>query len=249
MKQLNKGEAQAGHFYAVGVGPGEPDLLTLRAARLIASADVIITPQSNRSGESIALRAVSDFVDQQQIIVNQYPMTRENDKTRSRWKELAEQAEALCREGKAVVQITLGDPLIYATSSYLLEALSETLDADRLHLVPGISAFQMVASHFGRPLTLQEDRLLIMSGADLDAVEDALDHCETLVLFKAASHFDDLYQLLKGKDLLAKACFVSAGGQGDHEKVVRDLSQWQPEDLGYMTTMIIHLGSRAWQEG
>jgi precorrin-2/cobalt-factor-2 C20-methyltransferase len=240
--------AQPGHFYAVGVGPGEPDLLTLRAARLIESADVIITPQSNRSGESIALRAAKEFIDQQHIIVKRYPMTRENSKTELRWTELAQQVGSLCDQGKAVIQITLGDPLIYATSSYLLAALSDVLPTEKLHLVPGISAFQMVASRFGQPLTLQEDRLMIMSGADIDAVKQALSSCETLVLFKAASYFDDLYALLKSRDLLACASLVCAGGQGDQERVVSDLSCWEVEPLGYMTTMIIHLGQRRWQK-
>jgi precorrin-2/cobalt-factor-2 C20-methyltransferase len=247
-RNLMSKTALPGHFYAVGVGPGEPDLLTLRAARLIESANVIITPQSSKSGESIALRAVAEFIDGQQVIVNRYPMTRENSKTRQRWRELAQQAEQFCRQGKSVVQITLGDPLIYATSSYLLETLSESLEAEKLHLVPGISAFQMVASRFGRSLTLQEDRLLIMSGADLDAVEEALSNCETLVLFKAASHFEELYVLLKNRDLLASASLVCAGGQGEHEQVVADLSRWDPQPLGYMTTMIIHLGQRSWRE-
>ncbi len=245
---MKKQTAEKGHFYAVGVGPGDPDLVTLRAARLIESADVVITPQSNKSGQSIALRAVADFIDGQQVIVHQYPMTRENDKTRQRWLELAEQVRDLCSQGKSVVQITLGDPLIYATSSYLLEALATLMDKNKLHLAPGISAFQMAASRFGQALTLQEDRLLIMSAANLAAVEEALSHCETLVLFKAASYQDELLALLKKHDLLACASFVSAGGQGEHELVVEDLSRWEVKPLGYMTTMIIHLGKRSWQE-
>ncbi len=246
---MHKKTAQAGHFYAVGVGPGEPDLLTLRAARLIESADVIVTPQSDKSGESIALRAVKDFVHAQEVVVHQYPMTRENVKTRQRWADLAHEVSSLCLAGKSVVQITLGDPLIYATSSYLLEALSELLPVENLHLVPGISAFQMVASHFGRPLTLQEDRLLIMPGTDLAAVEKALSNCETLVLFKAATRLQELVALLERHHLLAHTSLVSAGGQGDHEQVIPDLSQWQMEPLGYMTTMVIHLGQRSWREG
>ena len=245
---MTKKIAQAGHFYAVGVGPGEPDLLTLRAARLIESADVVITPQSDKSGESIALRAVKDFINEQEVIVHQYPMTRENEKTRQRWADLADQVYGLCQSGKSVVQITLGDPLIYATSSYLLEGLSEKMGADQLHLVPGISAFQMVASHFGQPLTLQEDRLLIMPGTDLAAVEKALSNCETLVLFKAATRLQELVALLDRHNLLARTSLVTAGGQGDHEQVIPDLSQWQLAPLGYMTTMVIHLGQRSWQE-
>ncbi len=117
-----------------------------------------------------------------------------------------------------MVQITLGDPLIYATSSYLLDALSERLAPEQLHLVPGISSFQMVASRFGVPLTLQEDRLLIMPGTDLTAVEQALTRCETLVLFKAATRLQELLALFDRHQLLSRTSLVSAGGQGDHER-------------------------------
>lgn len=245
---MNRNEAVAGHFYAVGVGPGDPGLLTIRAARLIESADVVLAPQSKSSAHSLALQAAQDFISDQDVLIHKYPMTRENSKTRRRWRELAEEVAGLCAAGKSVVQLTLGDPLIYATSSYLLEALASLMPADTLHLTPGISAFQMVASRFGKPLTLQEDRLLIMSAADLEAVEQAFARCETLVLFKAASALPELIELLERYKLLHCASLVSSGGQGERELAVADLSNWARQELGYMTTMIIHLGQRSWQE-
>ncbi len=241
--------AQPGHFYAIGVGPGDPDLLTLRAAHLVESADVIFAPQSKKSKSSLALQAVAPLLKDQEIVVTQYPMERDNSRTRDRWKLLAADVADRCQRGQSVVQVTLGDPLIFATSSYLLEALADLLPADLIHVEPGISAFQMTASSFSDPLTLQEDRLMIMSATDLVAVENALDQCETLVLFKAAGDLPGLLALLKKRQLLGSARLVSAGGQGEHELRVADLSQWPGGDLGYMTTMIIHIGNRGWREG
>ncbi|SEA35595.1 precorrin-2 C20-methyltransferase /cobalt-factor II C20-methyltransferase [Desulfuromusa kysingii] len=238
-----------GCFYAVGVGPGDPDLVTLRAARLVEGADVILAPQAKSSKSSIALRAVAPLLKDQEIVVTQYPMERNNVKTREHWGKIATDVAKRCLSGQSVVQVTLGDPLIFATSSYLMEALVEKLPADRIQTIPGISAYQMVAGCFNRPLTLQEDRLMIMSATDLDAVEKALDACETLVLFKAAGDLPRLLELLRRKQLLQCAELVSAGGQGEHEVKVADLSQWDEVDLGYMTTMIIHIGQRPWQEG
>ncbi len=241
-------KAQAGHFYAVGVGPGDPDLLTLRAARIIEDADVILAPQSKKSKNSLALQAIAPLLRDQEVIVSQYPMVRDNSKTRERWGSLAKEVSDRCRRGQSVVQVTLGDPLIFATSSYLMEALAEQIPAEKLHVEPGISAFQMTASRFNEALTLQEDRLLLMSATDLQAVEKALKQCETLVLFKAAGDLPGLLDLLERHNLLQRAKLVSAGGQGEHEVRVADLSRWQPLDLGYMTTMIIHIGKRGWQE-
>lgn len=240
--------AQAGHFYAVGIGPGSPDLLTLRAARLVEQCDVILSPQARNSAKSLALEAVRPFLDQQEILVNNYPMERNDKKTRERWQLLAQDVAKRCAAGQSVVQVTLGDPLIFATSSYLLQGLAELMPADKLHVVPGISAFQTTASRFAEALTLQEDRLTLMSATNLDAVEEALDHCETLVLYKAGSCIEALMERLRQRNLLSCAKLVSCGEQGDHELVVDDLSQWKMTPLNYMTTMIIKIGNRPWQE-
>lgn len=240
--------AQPGHFYAVGVGPGAPDLVTLRAANLVKAADVILAPQSKNSKNSLALQAVEPLLDGQEVVVTKYPMVRDNQATRDHWQGIADDVVKRCKAGQSVVQVTLGDPMIFATSSYLMEGLIEQLPADHVHAAPGISAFQMVASCFNRPLTLQEDRLLIMSATDLDAVERALGECETLVLFKAAGDLPALLELLRKRDLLHCAKLVSAGGQGEHEVRVPDLGRWEPTELGYMTTMIIHIGQRNWKE-
>lgn len=240
--------AKPGHFYAVGVGPGDPELVTLRTAHLVKTADVVLAPQSKNSKNSIALQAVAPLLDEQEMVVTQYPMARNNSKTRAHWQSIADDVVKRCQEGQSVVQVTLGDPMIFATSSYLMEALVKKLPAENIHATPGISAFQMVASCFNRPLTLQEDRLLIMSATDLQAVERALGECETLVLFKAAGDLPALLALLKKHDLLHCAKLVSAGGQGEHEVRVPDLSTWDQTELGYMTTMIVHIGQRNWQE-
>ena len=241
-------QAQPGHFYAVGIGPGCSDLLTLRAAAIIASADVIIAPQAKGTSHSLALAAVRPFLDQQEVICVNYPMSRNQQATQQRWQKLAGTVLDNCRKQLSVVQITLGDPLIFATSSYLLAELTEHLPEDNIHIVPGISAFQTGASRFGEPLTLQEDRLTLMSATDLKMVANALDNCETLVLYKAGGVINELIELLDQRKLLGSSRLISCVDQRDDELVVKTLVNWQPEPLNYMTTMIIHTGRRNWDE-
>lgn len=255
MTELNKNylpgcnvTAQPGHFYAVGVGPGCSDLLTLRAAAIIASADVIITPQAKGSSHSLALEAVQPFIDQQEIVHVNYPMSRNNELTQKRWQKLSETVLEHCRQQRSVVQVTLGDPLIFATSSYLLAEVTGTLAADRIHIVPGISAFQTGACRFGEALTLQEDRLTLMSATDLEAVTEALDHCETLILYKAGGVINELLLLLRQRNLLGSSRLISCADQQDDELILANLEGWQPGELNYMTTMIIHTGRRVWDE-
>ncbi len=87
-----------------------------------------------------------------------------------------------------------------------------------------------------------------MSATNLDAVAQALDHCETLVLYKAGGCIDNLMELLRQRNLLSQARLVSCGEQGDHELLVDDLSQWTITPLNYMTTLIVKIGQRGWQE-
>ncbi len=240
-------QAQPGHFYAVGIGPGAPDLLTIRAMRIIQSADIILTPQAEGTNRSLALKAIEPYLQQQQVMTVNYPMQRNDTSTRERWSRVAGEVLEKLRQGKSVAMITLGDPLIFATTSYLLYGLTDSLEKQKIHLVPGISAFQIGASRFHDPLTLQEDRLTLMSATDLGAVENALDHCETLVLYKAGGVIDELLALLKKRQLLKASKLISCAEQGAGEMLVASLENWTPVKLNYMTTMIIRVGNRDWQ--
>jgi len=240
--------AQPGHFYAIGIGPGAPDLLTVRAVNIIESVDIILTPQAKGSNRSLALNAIEPYRDGQEIMCVNYPMQRNGDQTRDRWRLVAGEVLEKLRQGKSVTMITIGDPLIFATTSYLLAALAEELPKEQIHLVPGISAYQIAASRFLDPLVLQEDRLTLMSATDLAAVENALDHCETLVLYKAAGVINELLELLKRRKLLGSSKLVSCAEQGDGELVIDNLEDWEPGELNYMTTMIVRVGKKDWRE-
>ncbi|PLX87459.1 MAG: precorrin-2 C(20)-methyltransferase [Desulfuromonas sp.] len=238
--------ALPGHFYAVGIGPGSPDLLTVRAVKIIESADIILTPQAKGSNRSLALHAIEPYLRSQEILTVNYPMQRNGHDTRERWNSIAVEILNKLQQGVSVAMVTIGDPLIFATTSYMISGLSTALPSENIHLIPGISAFQIGASRFHDPLTLQEDRLTLMSATDLTAVENALNHCETLVLYKAASVIDELLEILKKRGLLPTTKLVSCAEQGEGELILNGLENGIPEDLSYMTTLIIRLGEKQW---
>ncbi len=240
-------KSQPGNFYAVGVGPGAADLVTLRAANLIRSADVIIAPRSRMTEESLALKTVEDLIDGQEVIDHVYAMQRDIDQTMELWREVTEDVCRRLQQGQSVVQITIGDPLIYSTSCYLLSLLQERLPSEQIHVVPGISAFQSVASRFGEALTIQEDRLLIMPATNLAQVEEALEHCETLVLYKAGKQVAALADLLDRKGLTDRARLVCYVEQPGKEFATTDLRQAADGRHGYMATVIIHIDRQEWK--
>lgn len=240
-------QIQPGHFYAVGVGPGSPDLLTLRAARLIEDCDCLVAPKSNKSEQSLALGIVQAHVKDQEILEHVYPMVRDQEKTRASWASVADWAASRMKAGKSVVQITLGDPLIYSTSSYLLEALRERVEGETIHVVPGISAMQATACAFQEELTLQEDRLTLMPATDYKAVEQALDESECVVLYKVADNLDAIIELLERKNLLDRARLAFAVEQ-DRQELVVDLRKAKGSKLGYMSVIMIRTAKKAWMK-
>jgi precorrin-2/cobalt-factor-2 C20-methyltransferase len=240
-------QALPGHFYAVGVGPGAPDLVTLRAARLVETADVIIAHRSSKSDESLAVTAIRPLLHKQELIENSYPMERNQNATRQCWNDAADVAALRCRQGQSVVQITIGDPLFYSTSAYLLEALAERMPREQIHVVPGISAMQAAAARFGDPLTIQDDRLILMPAVRLEQVAEALTRCETLVLYKVGPRLKALTDLLAQQGLLDRARLVCHVEQEGHEVIINRLTDDLPEAMGYMSTVIVQLGRKGWE--
>lgn len=240
--------AQPGCFYAVGIGPGASDLLTLRAARLIETADVILTPRSETSPESLALKTVHGRLTNQKIIEHVYPMMSNAARTKECWRKAAKLVTKECRAGRSVVQITVGDPLIYSTSVYLIEQLRAMLPAARIKVVPGITAFQAMAARLGEALTIQEDRLMLMPATDIRAVEHALKNCETLVLYKVGHRLRPLIALLKRRGLLSRARLACNVERDGRERMVRKLSESVSHKIGYMSTVMIHVGRRTWRK-
>ncbi|MDG5816412.1 precorrin-2 C(20)-methyltransferase [Chitinispirillales bacterium ANBcel5] len=237
---------QNGHFYAVGVGPGAPDLLTRRAETVIRAADVIIAPKSAVTTESLALETVADCLrPDQQILEHVYSMSRDLTRTMENWSQIARKVKEYCNEGKKVVQITLGDPHLYSTTAYLMSMLREQMDETLLHIIPGISAFQAAAASFTEPLTSQEDRMILMSAQDMDAVSDALERCETLVLYKCASVLDQLATLLEQKGLIDQARLVCYAEQ-EQQLVFNDIRDAVHTAKGYMATATIHVRRKSW---
>ena len=240
---------QPGHFYAVGAGPGGADLLTLRAVRVIENSQVIICPKSAGSRGSLALEIIQEFISNQEVVEHVYPMRRSQEEVRGSWILAARLIVQNCRLGKTVTQVTLGDPHIYSTCAYVLPLVEQELGRDRVHVIPGITALQSSASRFIQPLATQEDRVILMPGSDLREVEKALEHCETLVLYKAGKNLKRLAALLEMRGLKDRARVVFNSEMGDREAVYTDIHQAARGETGYLACVIVYAGRRKWRDG
>lgn len=242
-------DAIAGHFYTVGIGPGDPGLLTLDAVKVIESADVIVAPRSEIAKSSLALDVVQQYIPEKtDVIEHVYPMVRDPEVASANWAKISTRVGELLEQGLSVAHITLGDPMIYSTAHYLLEGFPAMVTADRIHVIPGISAFQKAIALGQVTATIQNDRMLLMPASKLEEVEKALQNCETLVLYKAGKGFNKLCELLERYNLAASAMAVFYAGIEGREVVYKSLEGLKDvEPPGYMATVVIRCGHRQWE--
>src|SRR3989304_992970 len=132
---------KTGNFYGIGLGPGDPELLTLKALRTIQTADCIFVPKSDTKEDSLALEIVKDYVKGKRVIEQIYPMTKDKQTLNTAWLKAAEEIHTEVKNGYDVVYLTLGDPMTFSTYIYLLRHLSTMLPKKAIHTIPGITSY------------------------------------------------------------------------------------------------------------
>lgn len=223
-----------GTFYAVGVGPGDPELLTLQAANILKRCPVIAAPQT-RSGQMLALDIARSALDlrEKEVLPLSFTMSREPALREESYQTAARQIEAFLQKSLDVAMVNLGDVSIFATVYYILERIRE--DGFRTVMAPGVTSFSAVAARLGCSLTQIDAPLhIIPASADLDS---ALRFPGTKVLMKSGSAIRETVHALERAGLLDRAALVADCGLPT-EQVYRDLRKL-PENLSYFATIIV----------
>ena len=223
-----------GTFYAVGVGPGDPELLTLQAANILKRCPVIAAPQT-KSGQMLALDIARSALDlrEKEVLPLSFTMSREPSLREESYQTAARQIEAFLQKGLDVAMVNLGDVSIFATAYYILERIRE--DGFQTVMAPGVTSFSAVAARLGCSLTQIDAPLhIIPASADLDS---ALRFPGTKVLMKSGSAIRETVHVLERAGLLDRAALVADCGLPT-EQVYRDLCEL-PENLSYFATIIV----------
>lgn len=232
---------RAGTFYGVGVGPGDPELMTLKAVNVLKSSAVIAVPRSSDRGSSRALDIIRGVVglDGKEVLELSFPMTKDKAAlTESRRLSASLVAERL-KDGKDVAFITLGDPMVFSTFSYLVPFVRDLSEGSAIKSVPGVTSFSAAASVLGLPLAETDERIIVVPAAyELDSVRLSLAAAETIVLMKVNKAIDAITEILTEAGLIDKAFFVSRAGWPE-EQVVTDLRSLKGTKPDYFSMIII----------
>ena len=225
-----------GVFYGVGVGPGDPELMTLKAVRLLERCHVVAAPQT-KNGEMLALRIASGAVDltEKTVVPLSFSMDRDPDVLQETHRKAARTVAEFLDRGEDVAMLNLGDVSIYATCSYLAELLRR--QGYETEMIAGVPSFCASAARLGVSLTEMDQGLHILPGsADTEA---ALDLPGTKVLMKSGRQLPEILRRLESRGLLAESMLVENCGLPG-EAVYPDLSRETPaEHTGYFATLIV----------
>lgn len=232
----------SGILYGIGVGPGDPDLMTLKAARLIASASVVAYPAPD-SGVSFARAIAADhirpYATEIPMIV---PMRTERFPAQSVYDREADLIAAHLSEGRDVVVLCEGDPFFYGSFMYLYDRLAEHF---RTEIVPGVSSLTTCASRLKQPLAARNDVLTVIPAPSSDeAILQRLAMGGSFAIIKVGRHFQRICDLLKSQNLYDKASYVERASL-ETEKTSR-LKDVQEDCAPYFSMILIYDGEEDW---
>ncbi len=234
----------SGILYVIGVGAGDPELITLKAMRILREVNIICVPKGREEGGSLALSIAKKAVslDDKEIIEIHFPMK----KTRSqpdpeldaRWDEATKTILDRLYGGKNVAFLTLGDPTIYSTFFYLHERLHRLSPELKMIFIPGVSSINASAAAAGISLGLADERVAILPATYMDDIRATLQRFDTVVLMKVHRVVGSVVRVLEEMNLLERAVCVSRIGM-DGERIFTDLKSLKAEDIDYFSTIIV----------
>lgn len=228
-----------GKLYAIGTGPGASDLITVRAARLLADMDIVYAPAARKGGDSLALSIVREYIgNQTEIKERHFPMSNNTEEKQQAWQAVTDEIVSDITAGKQVAFVSLGDVMLYSTWVSILERLPDGLD---IEIIPGITSFALIAAKTKRPLAMETQSLVVMScTVGKEVLAQALQQHSSLVLMKAASCLPDVKALIEELGLLDYAVLVSDASLTS-EKQYRNLKDIPTDEkLPYFTTILVN---------
>jgi precorrin-2/cobalt-factor-2 C20-methyltransferase len=233
-----------GTLYGIGVGPGDPELLTLKAIRALGDVDVIFAAASTKNDYSTAYAIARPHLKEGARVINLgFPMTKDEDELNAAWRSNAAIVAEVLDLGQNAAFLTLGDPLTYSTYGYLQRTLLAMDPTIKLQAIPGITSFHAAAAKIGLVLCESKESLLITSGvSDPETLAAQLDVADNAVILKAYKNFEDIRSTLERLRLSDKTVLVSRLGM-DGESILMDIKD-APATPHYFSLALVKKHSR-----
>jgi sirohydrochlorin cobaltochelatase len=226
------------HLYGIGVGPGDSELITLKAVRILETLDILVTPTTKCGSDSLALSIAKPFLKEDLVIYERvFPMSLDSEVLTEAWDKVADEIREAVLSGKRVGFITLGDPMTYSTYIYLLVRLKGHMP---ITTVPGITSYQGLSASVGIPLVEGDTPLVIAPCTlPLEKLKDIILNNDSVVLMKLSKQFKEVLAFLIEEGLDDCSKLVSFATQKD-EKIYQSLSEVIEPSISYFSTILIN---------
>ena len=209
-------------FYGVGVGPGDPELVTLKALKVLREADGVFIPLSARGRESVAGAIMAAHLERETIPLL-FPMVKDGSERDGVLREELRRTRPLWEGASTLAMPVIGDSALYATAAYLYDILREEVAGLGLELVPGVSAHSLASSRAGRFLALGDENLSVISGASpVQRVEAMLSASDGAVIYKPSALGGDLRRAVEASGPWMSVVRVDRAGMEDERVVTGD---------------------------
>jgi precorrin-2/cobalt-factor-2 C20-methyltransferase len=230
---------ETGTLYGLGVGPGDPELITLKAARVLNSADVVYAAASSKNTYSLAVSIARPHIPElTPIRMMHFPMTKNPDNRERAWQKNARILVEELQQHKTVAFITLGDSMTYSTYGYILKHVQQLDPNVTVVSVPGITSYQASAACLNDPLVEDEEALLIVSGVNGgECLRKFAVAPDNLVFMKAYRNMPDITAALDEFDLVESSVAVQNCGLPDQE-IIKDIRQLEKSPPNYWTLIL-----------
>lgn len=230
-----------GVLYAVGVGPGDPELLTLKAVRLIQSGAVIAYPSNGQASLAREI-AASHIPAKTEEYGFEVPMRVERQPASDAYDRAANHMRTLLETGRNVVLLCEGDPFFYGSAMYLVNRLSSDFTCE---IVPGITSLTACAATINQPLAARNEVLkIIPAPLSADRLEDELRKTDTAAIIKVGRHFEKVRTVLSKLGLADKATIIE-NATGKTQKITA-LTDIADGERPYFSTILIYNGPENW---
>lgn len=207
-----------GKLIGLGVGPGDSELLTVKGIKTLKSVPVICAPKSSKDKPSLALSIVQNILNERKddyvLIEPLFPMIEDKKALENYWKGAAQLVMDELEEGKDVSFITLGDPSIYSTFSYIAQIIRD--EGYDVEMIPGITSFTSCAASAGITLSEKDEIVIIVPKVD-QRLEEILGHADTAVIMKTSRHSEMLEEIINKDPRDKKIISVQNCGMDDEK--------------------------------
>jgi precorrin-2/cobalt-factor-2 C20-methyltransferase len=238
-------------LFCVGCGPGDPELLTIRALNLITGADVIFVPTSKLDKPSIALSIVAKYIKETTKIINLvFPMVKDKDSLKDYWKKNTLEISQMVRTGKKTLYLTVGDPSLYSTWIYIHRELKKNHKDIEIEIIPGITSIFAFAAESKLSLVEGNEHLSIVPACyDLNKVKNTVKASDTIVFLKDGRYFDNVIEMLSDSGFGEETQIAIAQDVSTKENILeikhlKDLKGKKQPSQKYFSIMVVKRNDR-----